>query len=110
MNSLLRSELSKIDGIHLNSDENCSPYILNFSLTKKKASVVVEALSNDDIFVSSVSSCHSKREPSSYVVKAISHNDLLAANTIRVSLDESNTIDEIKEFIKSLKHILENIK
>lgn len=110
LNSLLRSELSKIDGVHLNSDEHCSPYILNFSLTKKKASVVVEALSNDDIFVSSVSSCHSKREPSSYVVKAISHNDLLAANTIRVSLDESNTIDEIKEFIKSLNNILENIK
>jgi cysteine desulfurase len=110
LNSLLRSEVSKIDGVHINSNENASPYIFNFSLTKKKASVVVEALSNDNILVSSVSSCHSKREPSSYVVEAISHNKVLASNTIRVSLDETNTIEEIKEFINSLKHILETIK
>ena len=106
----MRLKLAKIDGIHINSSEKASPYILNFSLLNKKASVVVEALSNDDIYVSSVSSCHSKREESSYVVEAISHDEKLASNTIRLSFDKDNTMEEAEEFIASLKHILENIK
>ena len=53
--------LKDIDGVELNSDENCSPYIVNFSLNKKKASVVVEDLSNKGIYVSSVSACNSKK-------------------------------------------------
>ena len=110
LNALLRSELAKIDGIHLNSNDKCSPYILNFSLTKKKASVVVEALSNENIFVSSISSCHSRKETSSYVVKAMFDDEKLAGNTVRVSLDETNTREDIETFIFSLKAILENIK
>ena len=110
VNEYLRNELRKIDGIHINSPLNASPYILNFSLTKKKASVVVEALSNDNIYVSSVSSCHSKKEEASYVITAMSNNGLLASNTIRLSFDENNTLEEAKEFIESLKKILVNIK
>ncbi|MCR5333278.1 MAG: cysteine desulfurase, partial [Bacilli bacterium] len=110
INNYLRLKLAKIDGIHINSSEKASPYILNFSLLNKKASVVVEALSNDGIYVSSVSSCHSKREESSYVVEAITHDEKLASNTIRLSFGKDNTMEEAEEFIASLTHILENIK
>lgn len=106
----LLEELQKLDGIELNSYEECSPYIINFSLTKKKASVVVEALSNKGIYVSSVSACHSKREPYSYVVKAIGKSEELAHNTIRVSLDKSTTMEELQIFINELKNVLETIK
>ncbi len=105
-----KSELEKIDNIVINSSENCSCYILNFSLKKKKASVVVEALSNKGIYVSTVSACHSKKETMSYVLKAMGKNDIVSSNSIRLSFDRSNTKEEISLFIDTLKNILESIK
>ena len=106
----LLENLRKIPGISLNSSEKCSPSIVNFSLTEKKAAVVVEALSNKGIYVSSVSACNSKGEQFSYVVKAIGKDDKLAHNTIRVSLCKDTTLDELKIFIGELKNTLETIK
>ena len=106
----LFEKLAKIQGISMNSNKNCSPFIVNFSLTEKKASVVVEALSNKGIYVSSVSACHSKREASSYVVEALGKDDKLAHNTLRVSMSNETTIEELEIFAQELKNILETIK
>lgn len=100
--------LSRPDLFELNSGDN--PYIVNFSTLTKKASVIVEALSTRGVMVSSTSACHAKDEPISYVVKAIGKNDQIAHNTIRVSLSYENTLDDIKEFIKNLENIIEEIK
>lgn len=110
LQAFLLKNLNNIDGIEMNSNDECLPYIVNFSLTKKKASVVVEALSNKGIYVSSVSACNSKGESGSYVVKALGKSDELAHNTIRVSLDNETTLDELKEFTSTLKEVLEAIK
>ena len=106
----LVENLRKIPGISINSNEKCSPFITNFSLTEKKAAVVVEALSNKGIYISSVSACHSKRETPSYVIAAIGKDEKLSHNTIRVSLNEETTIEELEIFLKELKNILETIK
>lgn len=102
--------LKDIPGIELNSDEDCSSYIVNFSLLEKKASVVVEDLSNKGIYVSSVSACNSKKEASSYVVKALGKDDKLAHNTLRVSFSNENTLEEVDIFLKELKQTLESIR
>ena len=94
----------------LNSLDKNNPYIVNFSLKNRKASVVVEALSNHDIMVSSLSACHSKNEDYSYVVYALNHDMCLAHNTIRVSFSYDNTLEEVKEFIKKLEAIIKEIK
>ena len=93
---------------HINSGDN--PYILNFSTLTKKASVVVEALSNEGIMVSSTSACHAHKEPLSEVVLMMSHNLSLAKNTIRVSFDSSNTLEEIDTLINKLTNIIGEIK
>ena len=100
--------LSHQDLYELNSGDN--PYIINFSLLTKKASVVVEALSARGIMVSSVSACHAKEEPISYVVQALGKSDLKAHNTIRVSLAGSNTLDDIKALIENLESIIGGLK
>lgn len=110
LQGFLLEELGKMPEIELNSDSKCSPYIVNFSLKNKKAAVVVEALSNSKIYVSSVSACNSKREAVSYVVSALGKEEKLAHNTIRVSLSDSSTLEEVKTFIEKLKEILETIK
>lgn len=87
-----------------------NPYIVNFSSKKHKASVIVEALSNEGIYVSTISACHSKKEKISNVVLALKHNDRLASNTIRVSFSYDNTIEEVDTFINIIKKVIEGIK
>ena len=100
--------LSHKDEYELNSGDN--PYIVNFSLLKKKASVVVEALSARGIMVSSTSACKAKEEPISYVVLALGKSEQKAHNTIRVSLCENNTLEDIKSLIKNLEEIVGGLK
>ena len=100
--------LSKPELYELNSGNN--PYIVNFSLLTKKASVVVEALSSSGIMVSSTSACHAKEEPISYVVKALGKSDEKSHNTVRVSFSSTSTIEEVKELINALETIIKELK
>ena len=105
----LKEGLSQIEEVVLNSDENGSPFVLNFSLRKHKASVVVEALSERGIYVSSVSACNSKGEPTSYVLAAMGKDPGDCANSIRVSFGHENTKEDVDAFLTALKEILTEV-
>ena len=100
--------LSHKDLYELNSGDN--PYIVNFSTLTKKASVIVEALSQEGIMVSSTSACHAKEEPFSYVVKALGKSDYMAHNTVRVSLSYENTRSDIDTLIEKLDRLVKELK
>ena len=105
----IRKELTS-EKIEFNSNNACSPYILNFSTNEKKASVVVEALSLKGIYVSSVSACNSKFEASSYVVSNLGKDNKLSSNTIRLSFSHESTLDEAKCFVSEFKEIMRTIR
>ena len=110
---VLRDKLEKYilenkDLYHLNSGDN--PYIVNFSTLSKKASVIVEGLSNNNIMVSSTSACHAHKEPISEVVLAMSNDMSLAKNTIRVSFDENNTVEDVDTLINVLDQLIKEVK
>ena len=107
ISSFLREGLEKNDEILMNSPLGGSPFILNFSLKRKKASVVTEALSHEVIYVSSVSACNSKGEPISYVLEAMGFSKERAMNSIRLSFSRDNTLEEAKTFLNALQNILE---
>lgn len=94
----------------LNFPELFNPYIINFSSIKKKGSVVVEALSNAGIMVSSISACHSSKEKGSHVVSSLGKSESISHNTIRVSLDYLNTVEEIDTFMSTLDKIIKDIR
>ena len=100
--------LENKDLYHLNSGPN--PYIVNFSTLTKKASVIVEGLSNNNIMVSSTSACHAHKEPISEVVLAMSNDMSLAKNTIRVSFDENNTIEDVDTLINVLDQLIKEVR
>ena len=102
--------LEHSDLYEINSTSEENPYVFNFSLKTRKASVVVEALSNQGIMISSISACHSKGEPISYVVQAMGKDEILSHNTLRISFDEQNTIEDVKVFIEALDKIVRGIK
>ncbi len=110
LNSLLRSHFLKRDDVIINSPEKASHYILNISLFDKKASVIVEALSNQGIMISSVSACHAKASSISHVVRAIGRSEDLAKNTLRISFDSHSSIEEVQTFINAFDEIIERIR
>ena len=57
LNSYLREELSKIDGVHINSSLESSPYILNISIKNIKSEVMLHALESEDIYISTQTAC-----------------------------------------------------
>ncbi|MFI3284443.1 MAG: cysteine desulfurase family protein [Erysipelotrichaceae bacterium] len=101
----LKTELQKIDGVQFNSpDEHCVA-ILNFS-TPVKSEVMLNALNQQGIMVSALSTCHSA-QTSSHVLKAMGFCHERITSSVRVSLDYSNTKEELDYFITKIK---ENIK
>lgn len=109
-NRLISYLKSNPDLYELNLPKEINPYIINFSSVKKKGSVVVEALSNAGIMVSSISACHSSKEKGSYVVASLGKNELISNNTVRVSLDYLNTNEDIDTFVSTLDKIIKDIR
>ncbi len=86
-----------------------TPYVLNVGFLKKKASVIVEALSNRDVYVSSVSACSSKEAHASNVLLACGYSLEEASNSVRISFSSANTLMEAKQFVSILKEIMKEV-
>lgn len=106
----LKNRLSSIPEVVWNTPDHASPYILNFSLSSHKASVIVEGLSQKDFYVSSVSACSSKKEPVSEVLTAMGRCSRLAGNSIRISLPPEVEVKELDEFVETLKCLLDEVR
>ncbi len=101
--------LSDPEQFSIHSDEisaKQTPFVLNVGFRKKKASVIVEALSNHDIYVSSVSACSSKAAIASNVLLSCGYPLEEASNSIRLSFSGENTLTEAKEFVRTLSKIM----
>lgn len=105
----LISKLNEIPNVKINSQNDDSPFIVSI-VTNKKGSVVVECLSNKEIYVSTKSACSSKKNEGSNVLRAMNKSEWTVLNSIRISFSYMNTIEEIDIFAKSLKEVLDNIK
>lgn len=106
----LYNRLKEMKDVRINSTLDGSYYILNFSLLEKRASVVVEALSKDNIMVSTISACSSKKTAHSVVLEAMGRTKQEYQNSIRVSFGHENTIEEIDIFVEKLQEILKTIR
>lgn len=80
--------------------ENCSPFILNFCLLHYKASVLVEALSKREVYVSTKSACSSHSKGNSYVIDAMGYSPEISSNAIRLSFEGTEEIAQGKDFVK----------
>lgn len=98
LRDLLCSKIEKsVDDISVNTPENSAPHILNISFGGVKSEVMLHTLEREGIYVSSGSACSShKREPS-YVLTAIGLEPRMIDGSIRFSLSEFNTCEDIKK-------------
>ncbi len=104
----LVSELKQIDGVILNSFEEGSPFIVNFSYPKLSSEVMMNAFNNQGFALSAQSTCHSKSKSISHVYSAMHYDSARAESAVRVGLSHRNTMQEIDAFIATLKGIIKS--
>ena len=109
LNYILRTELSKIDSIHINSPKEAIVNTLNFSLVNINRDEVVKGLNEKGICLSTTSACSMKGAPSK-AVYAITKDKELALSSIRVSLSHLTSLEDINEFVEALKEIITRLK
>lgn len=104
----LMDNLEKIEGAVLNTKrgENFAPQIISVSFEDIRAEVLLHALEDRGIYVSSGSACSSNHPGISGTLKAIGLREDLLDSTIRISLSELNNREEADYFLKNLAELL----
>lgn len=102
LNSYLREELKKIKGIEINSDENCSAYILNISIKGIKPETMIHALEEYEVYLSTKTACSSDIT-SSLTLETMNKPKAITTSSLRISLSSLTTKDELIKFIEILK-------
>jgi cysteine desulfurase len=116
---LLIKEISKLDGVvinglplecdkHFGMDhiKKTAPHIISVSFEGVRAEVLLHALEERGIYVSAGSACSSNHPQPSSTLTAIGISKTLLDSTIRVSISEMTTKEEIDYTIEQIKDIL----
>ena len=98
LNNYFKKQLEYLPEVKINL-ENSIPNLINIS-TPIKSEVLLNALNNKGIMVSSKSTCGSRKNETNRALKALGIDEDYA---IRVSFDYENTKEEIDYFIECLK-------
>lgn len=99
--------LTSIDGVEINSPKDAVSSTINFSYEKIPSEVMQNALNEKGFMVSARSTCDSKSDHSSYVLKAMGFSETRASSCIRVSLSYHNTLEEVDRFLNALKEVIQ---
>ncbi len=106
MNQYLMKKLKTLD-IDINSNSYCIPHIVNISLRNIKSEVMLHALEEKDIFVSTQTACSTGNY--SKAVYAVTHDKEKATTSMRISLSYLTTKEEIDQFVKAFGECIEQL-
>lgn len=95
---------TKIEGVTNNSGD--APHISSLSFVGVRSEVLLHALEEKGIYVSSGSACSSNHPAISGVLKAIDLDENLLDSTLRFSFCENNTVDEAEYTVDMLRELL----
>lgn len=105
----LMSRLATLKQVVINTPEDAAPHIINFSVPGYKPEVIVHALEERRIFVSTKSACASKSPDESAVLKAINLPANQTKSALRISFSYQNSEGEIELFYRALQKILRDL-
>ncbi len=93
----LMNALSDCPGVTIFSQATSqfAPHILCFALKGIRGEVLVHALEEKQIYLSTASACSSRKKMASSTLHAMKVPEQIATSAVRISLDESNTMAEV---------------
>ncbi|WP_156019127.1 cysteine desulfurase family protein [Streptococcus ruminantium] len=109
MKKILFDELSKYDDVIVFSEmDGFSPSILTFGIRNIRGEVIVHALEEHQIYISTTSACSSKAGKPAGTLIAMGVPQKLAQTAVRISLDDENDMGQIEQFLTIFKQIYQN--
>lgn len=102
--------ITTIDSVVLNTPEKSAPHIVNFSVIGIKPEVVIHALGEKNIFISTKSACSSKLTDESRVLAAMYSDEKRNRSGLRISMSYDTTIEELEIFMKELRNAVQELK
>lgn len=102
--------LKKLDHLKINSSLDGAPHILNVSVPGLKPEVVIHALYEKGIIISTQSACSSKQFDKSRVLSACGISDERASSGLRISLSYETTEEDIDMFINVFNETITHLK
>lgn len=108
MKELFIKEISDLPDTHINglTGPESAPHIISLSIGGVRAEVLLHALEEKGIYVSSGSACSSNRPHLSATLEAIGEPKEYMDSTIRLSLSVMNEPEQLKETADALKEIV----
>ena len=102
LNKRIRENLETMKDIHINSNSECVPHILNISILGIKPETMLHALAESDIYISTKTACAFDNSMSGSVYE-LTKNKEYAKTSIRISLSYLTTFEEINHFLEIFK-------
>ena len=109
LSNMLKEEITRIDDIVLNSNQNSIPHIVNMSVLGIKPETMLHALEEYDIYISTKTAC-SKDNSDSLTLTTMGKDSSISGHSIRVSISYLTTEEEIHTFVEKLKSCIEKLK
>lgn len=107
----LRNGLDKIDGASFNGNrEHCLPGTINYSFQGVNGEALLSLLSNEGICCSSGSACSAGSLEPSHVLLALGLSHETAQSSLRFSLCEYNTMDEVQTIITKVTEAVKRLR
>ncbi len=104
---IFRSRLMQTEGIVLNSDESCLPYIINFSVPGIRSETLLHYLAEREIYVSSGSACAKGHK--SHVLTAMGLSAERTDSALRISFSAENTAEDADMLVQSLENAVKTL-
>lgn len=103
--------LLSIDEVMINgSKDNVAPHIVSLSVKNVRAEVLLHALEEKGIYVSSGSACASNKNTTSDTLQAIGLPKEYMDSTIRLSMSVFTTKEEIDEVVEAVKEAVPELR
>lgn len=101
-------EIRDIPDLRVNGPEGrkCAPHIISLTVPGVRAEVLLHALEGKGVYVSSGSACASNRPHTSKTLEAIHLPRVYLDNTIRISLSEMTTREDMQQASEALHELI----
>lgn len=99
--------VSLVDGVIINSGDDCSPYIINISVPGIRSEIMLHYLESKGIYVSSGSAC--SKGAQSGVLAEFGLNPRLSDSALRISLSHTNKASELMTLADAIEEAMKKL-